>query len=237
MRFQVLTATSMKFIVFCEATGIELHPKNRNREDGLCLICSCKPLIHSLKIRRNPLPRSKLPPYCPQDKSRSPLGPSLLAHTYWHHSVSHRGPAKGRFIFYLTPTLHLSLFYRVLPPPPAKQCIHLIVYRHPFPIGQSKFPWTADSSFRARLIHRPDDGGSTHLWNVGLLQRDYTALHPTRLETPNRTEPWDTNTVCLAGRVTLTSLPASATKLSSRSWKLDTSFGKVSVDSHVNNVS
>jgi hypothetical protein len=23
--------------------------------------------------------------------------------------------------------------------------------------------------FRARLIHRSDDGGSTHLWNVGLL--------------------------------------------------------------------
>jgi hypothetical protein len=31
------------------------------------------------------------------------------------------------------------------------------------------------------LIHRPVDGGSTHLWNVGLLQRDYTALYPRRL--------------------------------------------------------
>jgi hypothetical protein len=28
---------------------------------------------------------------------------------------------------------------------------------------------------------RPDDGGSTHRWNVGLLQRYYTALHPRRL--------------------------------------------------------
>jgi hypothetical protein len=27
----------------------------------------------------------------------------------------------------------------------------------------------------------PDDGGSTHLWNVGQLQCDYTALHPRRL--------------------------------------------------------
>jgi hypothetical protein len=26
--------------------------------------------------------------------------------------------------------------------------------------------------------HRPDDGGSTHIWNVSLLQRDYTAPHP-----------------------------------------------------------
>jgi hypothetical protein len=31
------------------------------------------------------------------------------------------------------------------------------------------------------LHHKGDDGGSTHLWNVGQLQRDYTALHPRRL--------------------------------------------------------
>jgi hypothetical protein len=29
---------------------------------------------------------------------------------------------------------------------------------------------------RVRCIHRPDDGGSTHLWNVGLLQQGYTVL-------------------------------------------------------------
>jgi hypothetical protein len=29
--------------------------------------------------------------------------------------------------------------------------------------------------------HRPDDGSSTHLCNVGKLQRDYTALHPRKL--------------------------------------------------------
>jgi hypothetical protein len=29
--------------------------------------------------------------------------------------------------------------------------------------------------------NRPDDGGSTHLCNVGLLQRDYTALHSRKL--------------------------------------------------------
>jgi hypothetical protein len=27
----------------------------------------------------------------------------------------------------------------------------------------------------------PDDGGSTHFWNVGVLQRGYTAQHPRRL--------------------------------------------------------
>jgi hypothetical protein len=29
----------------------------------------------------------------------------------------------------------------------------------------------------------PDDGGSTHLWNAGQIQPDYTALHPRRLYT------------------------------------------------------
>jgi hypothetical protein len=33
------------------------------------------------------------------------------------------------------------------------------------------------------MNHRPDDGGSTYLWNVRQLQRDYTALHPRRLWT------------------------------------------------------
>jgi hypothetical protein len=33
---------------------------------------------------------------------------------------------------------------------------------------------------RARLTHRPDDGGSKVLWNVGKLLPDYTALQPRR---------------------------------------------------------
>jgi hypothetical protein len=33
---------------------------------------------------------------------------------------------------------------------------------------------------RARLTHRPDDGGSKDLWNVGELLPDYTALQPRR---------------------------------------------------------
>jgi hypothetical protein len=32
-----------------------------------------------------------------------------------------------------------------------------------------------------RVIHRPDGGGSTRLWNVSLIQREYTALFPRRL--------------------------------------------------------
>jgi hypothetical protein len=29
--------------------------------------------------------------------------------------------------------------------------------------------------------HRPDDGGSAHVWSVGQLQREYTAIHVRRL--------------------------------------------------------
>jgi hypothetical protein len=31
------------------------------------------------------------------------------------------------------------------------------------------------------VFHRPDDGGSTHLWNVGQLQHVCTVLHPRRI--------------------------------------------------------
>jgi hypothetical protein len=35
-----------------------------------------------------------------------------------------------------------------------------------------------------------DDGSSTHVWNVGLPQRDYTALHPRRLSS-SQSPPWE----------------------------------------------
>jgi hypothetical protein len=34
---------------------------------------------------------------------------------------------------------------------------------------------------RARPIYHPDDDGSTHLWNVCLLERDNTAIYPRKL--------------------------------------------------------
>jgi hypothetical protein len=41
--------------------------------------------------------------------------------------------------------------------------------------------WHVNIRTILHVIHPPDDGGSTHLWNVGQLHRDYTALHPRRL--------------------------------------------------------
>jgi hypothetical protein len=73
--------------------------------------------------------------------------------------------ASMKFIIlsYLTLTLYLSLFY--YGPPTHLPLAHLLTYRHPFPIGQpSQFGLLYNLlSFRARLTHRPDDGGSTHL--------------------------------------------------------------------------
>jgi hypothetical protein len=43
----------------------------------------------------------------------------------------------------------------------------------------------------------PDDRGSTHLWNVGLLQWDYTALYPRRLSSS------DVYNLCFISHVTV----------------------------------
>jgi hypothetical protein len=37
------------------------------------------------------------------------------------------------------------------------------------------------TAFIIRAYHRSDNGGSTHLLNIDLLQRDCMALYPTRL--------------------------------------------------------
>jgi hypothetical protein len=53
--------------------------------------------------------------------------------TYWPHPGSHRGPVKGRILFYLILTLYISIFYSG--PPTHLPLVHFLTYRHPFPIG------------------------------------------------------------------------------------------------------
>jgi hypothetical protein len=56
----------------------------------------------------------------------------------------------------------------------------------PFPTGLAKVSALADwfpylkPCPHMRLTHRPDDGGSKDLWNVGKLLPDYMALQPGR---------------------------------------------------------
>jgi hypothetical protein len=45
--------------------------------------------------------------------------------------------------------------------------------------------------------HRSDDGGCTHLWNVGIIQRDYTTLYPRKLSF-SYSQPWEPEITCIA---------------------------------------
>jgi hypothetical protein len=48
--------------------------------------------------------------------------------------------------------------------------------------GRSRFrSWPGDPLRFSVNIHRPDDEGRTHFWNVGLLERDYKAPYPRKL--------------------------------------------------------
>jgi hypothetical protein len=73
--------------------------------------------------------------------------------------------------YFLWPTLILSSYVRL----GIASCI--FVHSHPM----SYLIALAYCAHHRFDDHQSNDGGSAHLWNVGLLQRDYTALYPRRL--------------------------------------------------------
>jgi hypothetical protein len=148
------------------------HQNYMNREDVLCLSWSWKLLIHSLIL------------------------PSFLTHpliTSQNHPNDPLAALKGPISF-LSFSMSVIPLFLPLPdcglPPSAIGSLPLTLFspdHHPFPHLSDKDTTWSDQflyfqlTFCMWLIHRPDDGGSMHLWNVSLLQWDYTALYPTKL--------------------------------------------------------
>jgi hypothetical protein len=69
---------------------------------------------------------------------------------------------------------------------------------------------TASTSITRAMTHRPDDGGSKHLWNVGKLLPDNTAQQPRRQPSLERTIGLD-NGLVNGGSCTETQSPHFAT--------------------------
>jgi hypothetical protein len=100
------------------AIEIELHPNNMNREDGLCLNRSCKPLIHSLKVSINPCSRNKLSQLSFSGQPGPPLSLSVLPLCLLASSRLPPRPCKGpNSILSHSHTIPLSLSCTYVRPP------------------------------------------------------------------------------------------------------------------------
>jgi hypothetical protein len=144
-------------------------------------------LSASSKYVETPRSRSKLSQLAFSGQLRPLLGPSILPdHLLASFRIPPRPCAGPNSILSHSHTIPLSLPSTMDRPPPVchwptsspivthSPLVSPSLLGPPTPL----YNWL---SFRARLSHIPDGGGSTHLWNIGQLQLDYTALHPRRL--------------------------------------------------------
>jgi hypothetical protein len=101
-------------------------------------------------------------------------------------SMTHEWPWKGS-----TSILSVSMYMILLSLTVAGPCLLpsalFSAWLSPlFPLVCPTYTWSdkflySQQNFSGWHIHHPDDGGSTHIWNVSLFQWDYTALYPGRL--------------------------------------------------------
>jgi hypothetical protein len=100
-------------------------------------------------------------------------------------------PARPLHPSYLTLTLYLSLSLLLWTAhPPAIGPVPRLSSLIPYWSAQSTGLLNNQRSFCTRLTHRPEDGGSTHLWNVGRHPTKNMAVHPRRFWASYLT-PWE----------------------------------------------
>jgi hypothetical protein len=155
---------------------------NDPKEDQYLLVCIWMSTVITPRSHTGTI---LAPTEAPQRAEFYPISPSHytpLSSTFDRHPICH-WPGFSIYPISLSHYTSLPLLLQITHPPaigPVPSLSPLIPY------------WSAQSNgllynqliFRARLTHRPDDGGSAYLWNVGRHSLKNTAVHPRRFWAP-----------------------------------------------------